>query len=56
MKLYELNKGDKFKLSNVDGVFEFIKVDGMYAQVLLKEELTYIAYFVEVVLLENEDE
>ena len=53
MKLYELKQGDKFKLSNVGGMFEFIKVDGMYAQVLLKGELEYIACFTEVILLEN---
>ena len=28
MKLYELKQGDKFKLSNVGGMFEVIKVDG----------------------------
>ena len=33
MKLYELKSGQKFKLPNLDGVFTFEKVDGMYARV-----------------------
>lgn len=52
MKLYELKSGQKFKLTNLDEVFTFRKVDGMYAQIYTQTgELDFIACYVEVILV-----
>lgn len=49
MKLYELKSGQKFKLPNLDEVFTFEKVDGMYARVFTgNDELDFIACYVDV--------
>ena len=54
MKLYELKSGQKFKLTNLDEVFTFRKVDGMYAQIYIQAgELDFISCYVEVVLVEE---
>lgn len=54
MKLYELKSGQKFKLTNLDEVFTFDKVDGMYARVFTQTgELEYIACYAEVLLIEE---
>ena len=43
MKLYELKSGQKFKLLNLDEVFTFEKVDGMYARIITpKGEIDFI--------------
>ena len=49
MKLYKLKSGQKFKLSNLDGVFTFEKVDGMYARIITPTgEIDFIACYVDV--------
>ena len=49
MKLYKLKSGQKFKLPNLDGVFTFEKVDGMYARIITPTgEIDFIACYVDV--------
>lgn len=55
MKLYELKRGQKFKMQNVDGEFIFDKVDGMYARIFDKgNQLRFIACYVEVEVIAND--
>ena len=52
MKLYELKKGQRFHLKNVDGVFTFLKIDGMYANILNADgELIFYAAYAECTLV-----
>lgn len=38
MKIYELNRGDKFEISGLEGfTFQFEKMDGVYARVYILE-------------------
>ena len=56
MKLYELKKGQRFKLDGYDDVFTFIKIDGMYSNIIIeKGVLVYYAAFVECQLVGDED-
>ena len=49
MKLYELKSGQKFKLPNLDEVFTFEKVDGMYARAITPTgELDFITCYADV--------
>ena len=49
MKLYELKSGQKFKLLNLDEVFTFEKVDGLYARVITQTgEIDFIACYADV--------
>lgn len=52
MKLYELKEGQRFHLKNVDGVFTFLKIDGMYANILNADgELIFYAAYAECTLV-----
>lgn len=54
MKLYELKSGQKFKLLDLNEVFTFEKVDGMYARIFTPTgELAFITCYVEVLLCEE---
>jgi hypothetical protein len=53
MKLFELTKGDKFKVVTEqswyqDKVFEFVKIDGMYSITLLDGEIVHLAAYTTV--------
>lgn len=49
MKLYELKPNQKFKFHNVDGVFTFEKVDGVYARIYNEQgQLDFVACYVDV--------
>jgi hypothetical protein len=57
MKLYELKKGQRFKLDGYDDVFTFIKIDGMYSNIITeKGDLVYYAAFAECQLVGDEDD
>ena len=56
MKLYQLEKGQKFKLHGFKDVFTYVRLDGMYSNILDESgELIFYAAYVECTLVEDID-
>lgn len=56
MKLYQLEKGQKFKLDGFDDIFTYIRLDGMYANIQSNkygDEIIYYAAYVNCQLIEE---
>ena len=43
MKIYELKRDNKFKIVGEETILKFLKMDGMYAQCLVGENLVFLS-------------
>ena len=43
MKLYELSKGDKFKIPDYEDIFVFHNIDGMYSLCFVEGEIVHLS-------------